>query len=519
MSEETYLERMGFRGNPFASTNSENEESLAEYFVPPPYFESVLGSPVSPKTTIVFAPRGSGKTAQRRMIEIASAEAGGAHDFVCVTYSNFSAMDPRSVSLIDHLSAICRLLTTAALSHLEKDAERAKRITEHHKQILKYSSTKLLNDLNQQEMELAISSVKSVGDRAGDIWHKYGGFIATAVAALMSKYGIDGVSLPKDLAARTESESATLGYLYPKLVEVLTAMGFKAVYVLVDKVDETGATGNNPAQAFNLIRPLIMDLSVVERPNVAFKFFLWDQLEDMFIEGGGRSDRLGVSKLHWTVPELAKMLTRRLEAFSNKKVGSFNELVDPEVSIDVHQLLSHLSPDSPRDMIRMCEQIVSEHTRQPKYDALISENTVVKGIHEFSKVRSRELFGKYMKDLLRLPEPSFTISQLASGVFKITNTAVRNKIVSWTEAGAVEKIGEVSHGGKPTHQYALRDPRVALSTVTLTGVKKVLGDQLFVCHSCGVMRITGRPSMPCHACGVESKNSEAPSLLSVCSKR
>lgn len=515
MSSENFLKSRGFVGDPFASTNSENEESLADYFVPPPYFESVLGSPKSPKSTIVFAPRGSGKTAQRRMIEIASGEAA---DFACITYTNFSETDPKSATLADHQRIVCRLLTVAALSHLADEPSRAQSLSEHNKQVLKYASSELLSNLNQQELEVAITSVKSLGDKAADIWHKYGGFIAAGIAALMSKFGLDGVNVPSELAESVTREAATLSYLFPKLVDVFRALGFDAVYVLVDKLDETSKTGSSPELAFNLISPLLLDLTTVEQPGVAFKFFLWDLLEDPFVENGGRGDRLGVSNLHWTVPELMEMLNRRMAAFSEGRVTSFNELVDPAFPVDVHRLLAHLSPDSPRDMIRMCERIVAEHTRQPNYLPLISERTVNKGIHEFSKTRSQELFGRFMKDLTRLPEPSFTNTRLASDVFKISTTAVRNKIVSWIEAGAVEKIGEQSRGAKPLHMYALKDPRLAIATAPLTGLGKLLDSDIFICPSCSAMLITSSPSEPCKECGAETEAAEVKSLLATCSR-
>ncbi|NHT16701.1 hypothetical protein [Cellulomonas sp. IC4_254] len=514
MSSQTFLESCGFVGDPFASTNSENEESLADYFVPPPYFESVLGSPKSPKSTIVFAPRGSGKTAQRRMIEIAS---GKGADFACVTYTNFAEIDPLSATLSDHQRALCRLLTVAALSHIADDPSRAGALSEHNKQVVKYAASALLSDLNQQELEIAISSVKSLGDKAADTWRKYGGFVAVGIAAIMKKFGFDGVNLPAELS-ETARESAALAYLFPKLLEVFSALGFHAVYILVDKLDETSKTANSAERAFELISPLLLDLTTVEQPGVAFKFFLWDLLESPFVENGGRGDRLGVANLHWTVPELMEMLSRRVAAFSDNRITSFNQLVEADCDLDVHRLLAYLSPNSPRDMIRMCEKIVAEHTRQPDYPILISTRTVLKGIHEFAKIRSQELFGRFMKDLTRLPQPSFTNTRLASDVFKISTTAVRNKIVSWIEAGAVEKIGEESRGAKPLHKYAFRDPRTAVATAPLTGLTRLLESEIFICPSCSTMLITSTPSAPCKECGAEAREGEVRSLLRVCAR-
>ena len=75
------LESFGFRADPFASTNADDEPDLAAYFVPPPYFAAVQGDPKNPRPDVVLAPRGGGKTAQKRMIEEASSPNG----ILCVT--------------------------------------------------------------------------------------------------------------------------------------------------------------------------------------------------------------------------------------------------------------------------------------------------------------------------------------------------------------------------------------------------------------------------------------------------
>jgi hypothetical protein len=69
LSVNDFLNYFGFEGDPFESTNADNEPRLADYFVPPPYFPTVLGDARFPQSQVVLAPRGSGKTAQRRMIE------------------------------------------------------------------------------------------------------------------------------------------------------------------------------------------------------------------------------------------------------------------------------------------------------------------------------------------------------------------------------------------------------------------------------------------------------------------
>ncbi len=38
-------EHLGFESHPFLKTNAAEEESLQSYFVPPPYFDAIIGDP------------------------------------------------------------------------------------------------------------------------------------------------------------------------------------------------------------------------------------------------------------------------------------------------------------------------------------------------------------------------------------------------------------------------------------------------------------------------------------------
>jgi hypothetical protein len=62
-------EKLGFTQHPFSKTNADEEPNLGEYFVPPPYFDAVVGDSSAPSASVVLAPRGAGKSALRRMVE------------------------------------------------------------------------------------------------------------------------------------------------------------------------------------------------------------------------------------------------------------------------------------------------------------------------------------------------------------------------------------------------------------------------------------------------------------------
>lgn len=93
LSSSTFLGSYGFEENPFTLTNADDEQFLQEYFVPPPYFPSVIGTASAPNSVIVFAPRGGGKTAQKVMIVRAARDISRKDLFLCITYDSFILPD------------------------------------------------------------------------------------------------------------------------------------------------------------------------------------------------------------------------------------------------------------------------------------------------------------------------------------------------------------------------------------------------------------------------------------------
>ena len=516
MTYESFISRSGFLGDPFASTDSDREDKLSDYFVPPPYFAGVMGSPSTPEPTIVFAPRGGGKSAQRRMVEQASDNF--AEPFLCLVYSDFEGVGGTTPTLSDHHLALSRLMVLALLNELEADVVGATFLDEHEKQVLKIAAQTLLSGLSVNEYELAMGSVKTAGDKIGEAWRKYGGVVAAVVGALMTKAGVENVNIPAGLAAQARDLDASAQYFFKELLKITPKLAWRSVYILIDKVDETSATTASPTAAFELISSLLMNLPTLELPGVGFKFFLWDQLQPIFVSNGGRSDRIMVFQLSWTVSEISDMLAKRIEAFSAGSVHSFNELLATNSNLDVHSLLAHLCYGSPRDMIRMAKQIIAEATRIDPEMGEISRDAVWAGIYEFSKKRVPELYARFESDFAKFSQVSFVTNKLASDVFRISDNAMRQKLQQWTEVGAIRKMTELATGkNRPQHVYTFTDLRVVISRGTVEDVELVLGNYALQCPKCSRIAIGSHTRLVCE-CGSPVELSTARTLLELCER-
>ncbi len=513
-NDNDFIKFHEFTSNPFESTNSETEELLEEYFVPPPFFVTVLGNPDAPKSSAVFAPRGSGKTAQRRMIEINSSING---DFLCITYDKFDIGNGAGLALEQHLKELCRLITIGVLAQLEEDSVRVSQLSEHEKQVVKACAITFVGSMTATEYSDAVNSIKNFGDKVSDFWNKYGGPAAAVIGLLMKKAGLDGVNVAVQMQAQTK-EPASFRYFYEQLVSIIRKLDWKAVYILVDKVDENSLTTNSATAAFETIRQLITDLPTLELRGIAYKFFLWDQLLEAFRAQGGRPDRINVVELKWTVDELGQMLSQRLKAFSKGNISSFNQIVDPKVNLDVHKLLAYLSNGSPRDMIRMGYAIFSQHMRTDNGEALILERDLFEGIWTYCHERSQELYASFLGDFIKVNTSDFTMNVLANNVFKKTVPAVQAKVLKWQNAGAVKKIGELANRrSRPTYLYAFTDLKTVVSINAQGYVRKILQSNSLECPSCATILITSQVKLECEVCALTVQRSEARDLLEVCS--
>lgn len=519
MPVNEFLADFGFSLDPFESTNAENEPELGNYFVPPPYFPTVMGDPASPKSHVVLAPRGGGKTAQRRMIENRSTED---RSFLCITYDKFDQAPDfklKHASWAYHMNQVCRLIITGVLVMIDEDPSLAEPLTTRQKQILKFQVDRFLGSLSSEQFKTATDSIKSFGDKAKDFWNRYGGPLAAALKILMKKAGLDDVQVPSELVEETKQDES-IRFHYEQLTGIVRALGMSSTYVLIDRVDETTLTSGDAASTLEFIRTLAYDLPTLETPGVAFKFFLWDKIESGLRAGGARPDRVPLYTLRWTLDELEMMLTRRLLAYSGGLIESMNQLLSEGSKLNLHRLVAYLGAGSPRDMIRVAQRIVAEQTRTSAESQALDEKIVWVGIRQFANERAEELCGpNYLAELKKVGEVTFTINHLSSNIFRVRDQAARRKVQLWGNAGVVEKIGEIPNPpNRPLYLFGVTDLRVAVAMMSADDVAFLLGNIAIVCPSCDFLCITDRREVHCIGCGSVFDLGEGKSLMEICAR-
>jgi len=511
-----FLESNCFVDDPFASTNADKEPRLATYFVPPPYFTSVRGEPRNPKSNVVLAPRGGGKTAQKVMIEESALQEQSELAF-CISYDSFRTVSRAKITTANidwHLEQVVQRLLSGVLTLIE--GGHGANLTKSDKRVLAFAFRRHLGTLSAADAERIFSSVKSVPDKVKSFLSEHGRNIAKLVGALPTIWGLEPLEL--ELAQKELRDEPAI-YLVEKLVGIIKSFGYDSVYILVDRVDEIPEFANNAELCFRFIEPLLSDLSLLELDGLAFKFFLWDQIEDHLDRSGFRADRVTKFHLNWTLANLEEMLSRRLSAYSNGKITSLNQLLADSVSIDVHRLACMISGGSPRDVIRVVSRIIDEHIKLGDDSGLIEKRSIDAAIRSYSRERSNELYGDKVADLTKINKTSFTIGELANDIFRISHQAARNKIQNLLNVGAVIKSGEIENpGNRPLHQYSVVDPRLAVVMISEFKAEDVFRFYCFVCPRCHTVLVREGSDCACHECSLEFPLEDKYSLLNQCTR-
>lgn len=479
MKYSDLLSSLGFEQDPFATTNADEEDRLEEYFIEPPFFKAVYGDSSHPKSVAVYAPRGGGKTALKRRIEIASES----DPFLCVTYSTFptAALRLNDIGLEYHLRNISRIMLIAILSAAATKGIDG--ISRNDRQLLYILTQEHISRIQQSDLKDALSAVKNLTDKAKEAWNALVSPVRLALSLALLKFGFKAPELN-----RFETQAGSPG-TYPEQITFLTGIakifGYKSVYILIDKIDENALTGKANA-SLQFVKPLLSDLSLLETEGLGFKFFLWDQLESE-ARYFSRPDRIKTYILKWTVDQLKQMLSRRLIAYSSGKVNSLRSIMSLQRDIDVDSLVVLMSGGSPRNIIRICKSIFDQQSESDARAQNISEGAFYAGVESIAGELAREMLPEnVLRDLKKLKRADFTITNIYADVFRISQPSGLQKVQSWQDLGAAVKIGtrQTKRGDRPSNLYAIVSPLVLKHIFSDLNVLDFWEKKVRIC-SCG----------------------------------
>ncbi|GEM_PF-2413952 len=491
LNKQKYFNEHGFKKDPFASTNALHEDMLEEYFITPPYFYSLIGSMDNPKSTFVVAPRGTGKTAQRIMLEKISEKED---DLLTIIYDRFpieGVSNVDDIKLENHLVRIIKYLIIALLTELHERGIEAT-LDAYERANLKKLIELYLNGVSSAEISEAVNSIKGIVGKFAELWHVAGKPINTIINAILKSKGIEGVDLSIDKKSIGKIALEDISTHLDFIEKLFNAVGVNSVFVLVDSIDETGLTGNDSKKSYALIKPFIKDLRILERKTVVFKFFVWDKIQEHW-GPDMRKDRLETFFIEWSQAEIKRLMEERLKAYSDKKVSRLEEIL--ECQTELIDLIYIFANNSPRDLINIMKSIFDNHLRVVNDIKLLpSADSVIKGIEDFCKNKFEEMIiqDKQRRDLKRIKAATFTIPHLYNEVFKCESSTARNILMPWTRAGIVysspNKL-KINKNKNPVNIYTFSDIRIARHVCSNQKLSEFCERNMIACDECGTINV------------------------------
>lgn len=419
MDRKSLSIQWGFHKYPFETFIAEQEKDLDSYFIEPPYFQDILGNPDNPISSIVFGRRGDGKTAIFNML-LHNMKNDSSHNPFVVEYTDFSAWTSKEVkqaTLDLHLEKILGLAVDILLREIEQNPEIIDKFTDDELSRLQWYILRFLPRAEHSQIENRLNNIFDLKKKSKKILHIGGKGYRRLISLLRRKrfdleYFSDSEStiaqgfkaiiiiLAPSMPGGKDLQNETMLSIFNKFRELVLSADFSSIYILIDKVDETGVTSGDFRLTASLISPIIKSINFLEIDKVATKFFLPNWTRE-FLGSDLRTDRILTRDTSWNLNRLERMLQERLSAFSDEKITSLEPFVDPNVWPTFMKKIFFYSAMSPRNLLRLLDHIIAELCEIEEEPSIITQVGLDSGIKHFQNIRLRELDSKEYTDRLR----------------------------------------------------------------------------------------------------------------------
>jgi hypothetical protein len=384
------LEEHGFVRDPFnpEAVRAEADTLITliddpDAFVEFPYFNSIKGTPQSPGPRFIFGGRGGGKTALRLdLFQTFEEEISTKVEdpILAVVYNNFDTVlelaqhDVTKVRLRYHVEYIVALIVQR-LFWLMVDKEykvKLSRLEDKHKRLFVWYAENfgvfqqwqldyLKGKVEGLENFLSRDNVVNVGKGVLQLVADMTSPLASQMAGLFNEL------IEIDKPIKIQPQDIPLGDLLEGILWICKELGYEAVYVLVDDVDEPQYYGEQQdfSPAFELIRVLAASPKILGIRGLIFKFFLPIEIREQCLKSL-RLDKFSEQIITWKFRDLKRLLVRRLGVASNGNVSSMSSLCDKEFEDDIDELLVDFAKElgNPRALVYLGNELLSEHFRK-----------------------------------------------------------------------------------------------------------------------------------------------------------
>jgi hypothetical protein len=392
-----WLESFGFIRNPFETTEAGSEANYAtdflhETFVKPEGFDNILGHPLHPKSTIIFAARGRGKTSARLMTahfcqeglftnstKISQPERIRVLPISHTRFEQILGDVEGESSLVDrHVTEILSRAFPSVINMLIRYDElmnKAKNLDIFARLEWQYFLLISKNYLSFSEFEFARNvfgnEIVSFEDISVENIKQPLGFPLPKVA--QSSNEALNQEFKKYLASYVKTGPIDL---LKRFVTLASDLGFGAVYVLIDSIDEIPETADDFAFAATLLIPLLSNLNLMTNtPHLAFKVFIPYEMKSLLLGATKkiRRDRLSIQEINLRDQDLGEILNRRLFYCSEGAVTSLDAVCEVALRGKITNILVEYADGNPRHLVLLGQYMLESHCQSLQDDLLLTQ--------------------------------------------------------------------------------------------------------------------------------------------------
>lgn len=387
------LKAHGLTQHPFAAWRAEDEEKdLAEWFIPPPFFDDILGNlgttreSMKPSSHLIFGMPGGGKTALRKTVERELLTKSPAS--AVIRYTDFTRVlsgETARPSLSRHVDELLRLGTVSLLAMWYESRDRYEKLNVSQRADLAGLIMDYYEVLPPSSKDVYISSLSPYAGRALSIAKKSGHTVVDGYNAIISVIKKEKFEPTKWNGLPAEAEKAEPMIRLQRFWALAKAMSVDNIWVLVDGVDEhpSARTGEAIFQcvAEILLNQRLMEFREEDKQVMCFKVFLTrpDELRPLLDAEKFRKDRIPVRKIEWKRKDLDIALKRRLAHYSNRMVLSFDNLCEAKLRGTHDRMLDECGLN-PRTLFFMGYQIFAAFQNTEAGVAKIDKDSIDEGI-------------------------------------------------------------------------------------------------------------------------------------------
>lgn len=477
-----FYKRLGLKEYPFSTYTSENEmDKLDDLFVMPPCYDPLLESYLRKSTLVLSGERGTGKTFLVNRL----ADSSSKND-ILISLDDYSELKAKPSPKEFHIFLI-KNISEELFHKLANDKKRIGKASEQQKLLLSYLLSRYVSNISKAKLRSDIENIQVGKGKilAKWVYNRFRGVLnwgATATTSIVSDLvATHFSSLPPidegkvknffpeiNIGAKSDFIDQKESFVFfERVLHLVNSLGYTRLTVILDKLDEDERFNNDAQKISDFIEPILKDSKLLLHENLQIIISVWS-VPYRFLKDKFRTQKHDTHTIEWTDEKLIQVLNSRLNAYSDGKVISIEDLLDEKGSEVILEIIP-LANKNPRDLWHIMDSILKSQYELDQ-NSKITEQAAHAGVDRFvrefnyyeyyprkanARANTMDVYS-YVQHLQKLDSPSFSKNKLNEKAK--TGGSTDNYVTNMEKIGLIKKTGQKTTGGGV--EYMIADPKV-----------------------------------------------------------